>query len=546
MERAHLLAYEIISETEGKLQLIRMGSGQEEGYRSNLWRKKIYIEANGPLAAAYAAMQLKMAESSDFLADWLGPMTPKFPQRWLWLVGTEVFQVSPGIHLGLPMSMSKELSEEQMKFLACRLIRLGFNGIILGELGFTDVCNITTSNNNLLPSLIETLHSFGIKIGLKLRCPTQLAIETLLKQFPIDAILWESAPQRDASCKEATQADLHRKELKELEKILEPFSCQLIYAAHPRSAAQAAAQAFWLTQLPEEAGRQTSIAFSAVSGTYTADYLEPNPLWDHLQRYKDPSSTPLLPILNMGSLEAGDGLWPAPAFDLLARYLPRLYRHPFGGAIVLTKSLPLDGTPLDAALWVCGHALFSPIHTPEVLINIWLQALHPKIDRELWRSACSDGREAIKETFRLLTALREYETNGKEIFTREELLCHGNKALCNLHTARQQFNKISQKQNRKGAGPVTLEEYSNSFFSDIRRLLLLATQSRNITIPGLLTSEEQHPAFWTAVNGGSTEEKSPLRSGAVITMRTTPYLGTPGGVLQRIATENGYSVNDEM
>lgn len=543
MERLHLLAHEIISQTEGKLQLTSVGSGPGEGYRCKVWRKIIYIQADGPLASAYAAMQLKMVESSGLLADWLGLITPRFPQRWLWLVGTQIVQISPGICVGVPTSMSKALSEEQMKFFAARLIRLGFNGIIFGELGSAadaSTLDLSASDSDLFSNLIEALHGFGIKVGIKPRCNTSLsAIEPLLQRLPIDAILWESAAQRDACSKETTQADLHRNELGKLEKILSPFPCQLLYATRPTSPGQAAAQAAWLAELPEEAGSRTSIAFSTVAATYTADYLAPNPLWDHLQRRHDPSSTPLLPILNMGSVGSGDGLWPAPPFDLLARYLPRLYRHPFGGAIVLTKSLPLDGTPLDAALWVCGHSLFSPIHTPEVLINIWLQALHPQIDGELWRSACSDGREAIKETYRLLAALREYETSGKEMFTREELLCHGNKALCCLHSARQQYNKIAVQQKRAGVSCTTLEEYSGSFFSDIRRLLLLAMQSRNITIPGLLTSEEQQPAFWTAMNGGGAEEKTPLRSGAVITERSSPCLGSPTSVLRKIAAENG-------
>lgn len=542
MERVHLLAHEIISQTEGKLHLTSMGSGRGEGYCCNVWRKRIYIEADGPLAAAYAAMQLKMADSSGFLADGLGQVAPRFPQRWLWLAGTQIFQVSPGVGVGLPASMSKALSEEQQKNFAARLIRLGFNGVIFGEVASPGACTLgpAASDSNLLPSLVKVLHGFGIKVGIKPVKLTQLsALETLLQSFPIDAILWESAPQRDASNKEATKADLHRNELTRLEKILSPFPCQLLYSMRPSSPSEAAAQAPWLAELPDEAGSHTSIAFSAVAGPYTADYLAPNPLWDHLQRRHDPSSTPLLPILNMGSVGSGDGLWPAPPFDLLTRYLPRLYRHPFGGAIVLTKSLPLDGTPLDAALWVCGNALFSPTHTPEVLINIWLQASHPQIDGELWRSACGDGREAIKETYLLLAALREYETSGKEIFSREELLCHGNKALCCLHAARQQYNKITAQQKRARPGSVTIEEYGGSFFCDVRRLLLLATQSRNITIPGLLTSEEQHPAFWTAMNGGGAEEKTPLRSGAVITERTSPCLGSPGGILNRIAAENG-------
>src|SRR5262249_8566425 len=79
----------------------------------------------------------------------------------------------------------------------------------------------------------------------------------------------------------------------------------------------------WLPEFIDDAANTTIIAFPAAAGKESHEHLPPNPLWHQLRLSPDVSATRLLPIINGGLLNRGNGLWPVLPLDVLEMYLPR-------------------------------------------------------------------------------------------------------------------------------------------------------------------------------------------------------------------------------
>lgn len=505
MESNLLLAHELVEEVNRcqnipDIHFDRIEADNTEKFKSHSWGGTVHLTAHSSLAAAYAAYQLKAALQSDSLGSWLGERTPSFPQRWLWLVGSQPITVGEGLQVAFPYNLEELHLEKQASKIAKRLISLGFNGLIIGgDLG----SEAGIKNEKMLSDLIHYLHNYELKIAVKFSTGTDVAsLAALLKKNKIDALLWESIfPLQQGPAKSNTLLDLHREELGKIEKVLYPYGCSLLYYIPSPNNLTAKIHASIFNTLSDEAGNKTTITFSPVSGAPFLDHLLPHPFWDTLYKRQASCATPLLPLLNMGSLSLGEGLWPAPPLELIQRFMPSNSRHNFGGAIVLTKYLPCSGTPLDASLWITGHALFHKALSVDMLTIMWLKAFQPEMAQQLWLQGCSYCRQAVKELYYLIDSYKFYESKGRELFSRTELSSRVETSFYNLQAARQQFTKISQpSQQRAGAN---LAEYFRYFSRDLQRLLAMTTRGRNILLPKF--ADDKGPSFWTKEGGGKEQ-----------------------------------------
>lgn len=263
------------------------------------------IDAGSDSALLLALQQVVTGLLSGHFAEFLGEFNPRFPLRPL--------KLPPGPY-------PKEWGS--------RILRLGYNAVIVEGSEFS--CFL----------------EYGLKVFVSGNDLSQLK--------GADGIFWESSllnPEffLHPKAKEMTIAELVQEEMKKIEK--EAKGKGVIYYIPAADEMVALQQASWLETLCDEAGNQTFISFPAVCGNPVYDHLKPHPFWEVLRRAPDVSSTPLMPIINIGAVCQGEGLWPSFSFDLMQE---RFDRHHFGGIIGLCNEVPEKKGLLHLNLWVAS------------------------------------------------------------------------------------------------------------------------------------------------------------------------------------------------
>lgn len=342
--------------------ILRMDSkGKGEGF--NLSRKSgsFVVEAESPLAAAYALNKISAGILSGHLAEFMGKHYSAFPLRPLWFKDYYLSQ----------------FDESKIEKLCRRLIHWGYNAIGLQ-------CRIEENS----PANLKMFRSYGLKVILRPVFPDKentcildssfrLKLQDLQFAKAVDYIFWESRFQDQSVRNNPTyrgklNRDLATEEMRMLESSFKKVS--LIYYIPFNDIGLED----WLPEFFDDAAQDTIISFPAVAGKDTHEHLSQNPLWNQLRLSPDISSTRLLPIINGGLVDRGDGLWPVMPLDVL-EYLPRCRRHFFAGAMITVRYMPAAYGWLDAALWVTGQSLWNT-GVSELLAETWFAAFRPDLN----------------------------------------------------------------------------------------------------------------------------------------------------------------------
>lgn len=476
-----------------------------EGYSASYSAGKLSIIANSPLAQAYAISQMGAASHARHLAEYLGETSPRFPLRPLWLKAPIEVVLTANSRIHLPEFMLAEDAQLLLPRLCKRLIECGFNAIIIGTHLHSWTLNSTASAATVdLNAIIQQLHDHGIQVILKPNFTTELAakapvksqpllevaLQELFEQYPsIDALFWESLWQTEAyqdgeSALETTDAEIALTEIQLLEKCIQGRSKLIFYMAAPNATKkETIRQAHWIVSLLDDMGKDSVLAFNAVSGSAFDDHACDNPLWECLRESPDSSSTPLLPILNSGLVKQGEGLWPITNFDLLERFLPRCSRHHFAGVVGLASHLPQAGSVLDCNLWVAGHALWWPL-PPALLAETWFKAFRA----EESFTFCLQIMKKARFIALSLTAL------PKENLAADEAKICGDSLMANLKHLKWLWEKESCS--ASSAHPSIKDHFA--FFSrDVKQLLGTFLPTYNLPLAYHAGYEEPVTSFWS-------------------------------------------------
>ena len=383
MQKAWQIAEQISAEysrniKEGKTPKLQCKMGtveHEDGFSATYAGGIVNLESGTALGRAFGLSQLTAGIASGHLPDFLGRQTPRFALRPLWLGSDETLKISRNIALGVPAFLHKD--QAGLDLICRRVLELGYNALIFGNNGW-GITNAALQNAEVLQKFTY-IREYGIKIILKpsllhyneAKCPLDLpyqdtikaSIQEFLKQVPeVDYIFWESALLHadflhHPAARDWTFYELVLSEVKLLESSLKD-KVPLFYFVPAFDKLSATRQSTWLPRLCDDVANNTIVAFPAVSGDLYGDHQLPHPFWEILRASKNSSSTRLMPILNIGGIKQGEGLWPVLTFDILEKYVSRCYGHPFAGAIVLTGAIPGKGGILDCNLWVASQALW--------------------------------------------------------------------------------------------------------------------------------------------------------------------------------------------
>jgi hypothetical protein len=348
----------------------------------------------------YGMSTLEVATKAGHLAEFLGERQPLFALRPLWLQASTEVMITEQVSLFLPDFLLANDSHFILPRFCRRLLERGFNSIVLGSQCGAFSSKAATRQLDLIP-IFEELHAHGIQIIIKptfylstegKRCPKcpydkkfgkmlHSACHTLWEELPLgDYLFWESMVQfsnyrHHPHAQEATEAEIVLREVQLLEQCAEDKG--LIFYVPTPDPIVAERQAPWLAQLPDDMGSKTILAFAAVAGPPSADHQLHHPLWDQLRIAPDQSATGIMPIINIGLVQQGEGLWPSANFDLVDRFVKRCRRHHFAGILGLCNHLPCSGSLLDCMLWVASQSLWCDMPT-ELLADTWMRAYLPR------------------------------------------------------------------------------------------------------------------------------------------------------------------------
>ncbi len=519
---------------------LRASKGESSGFVSNYAAGTLSIDSANAIGHAYGIAQMSIAANAGHMAEYLGKVSPKFPLRPLWLGSDCEVSICDQVSIHLPTFMLNPNLLEWIPLAARRLIELGYNAILVGSRLPGYFSNILADKVDL-ESILKLFNDYEIKVILKpnflflhncttsSKCPLdenlcsslQKAFGQIYARIPsCKGVFWESmllSPRYHAhtKAKELTGVEVVIHEVQLLEKCNnlsdKKLDRQLIFYVPSTTAAEAKSQAAWIPNLLDEMGDKSIFAFSAVEGGFYQDHLYDHPLWQQLRRSPDSSSTLLLPIVNIGAVEQGEGLWPLTNFDLVERFFFRCRRHAFAGVIGVVNHLPAPGSLLDFMLWVAGQSMWHD-HPPALLAETWFDSfrkgekfadLYPPL-------------KAVRMIVLELSLLRNLENN-------EERRRIGEPLIAQLKTLTHQFEKDQSVLERP-----SIKDYFKLFVYDIKRFLEQSLQlsCRTIFAP-TFGNEDLQPSFWTHPKGRGD-------------FLVKPQEGLPGSILDKIYKENRF------
>lgn len=474
-----------------------------EGYKSSYAGGKLKITANNSLAEAYAISQMGTAIRAKHFGDYLGENSPRFTLRPLWLKATVEIPLTEELTLNLPEFMLAEDAKLLLPRFCKRLIECGYNAILIGSQN----CNWKLTSNPQPTALdlnvvIQQLHDHGIQVILKPNFKTEIShnaphkskeylkgvLDELFQKFStIDALFWESLWRTEAyldgeSSLDSTDAEIAFSEIQILENCLQNRSKLVFYMCDPEATLKEAERhAKWMINLLDAMNQGTLLAFNAVNGHIYDDYSNDHPLWELLRQSIDSSATPLLPIINVGLVKQGEGLWPVTNFDLLERFLPRCTRHHFAGVIGTASHLPRSGSVLDCNLWVSGQALWHSI-PPLLLAETWFKAFRPEENFAFSLQMMHMARSIVLD----LTLL------SKESVAAEDAKMHGDSLMAHL---RQLKWRIEKETSQVSSHP-SIKDHFLFFFKNVQHLIGAFLPTYNLPLSYQTDGDDPLGSFW--------------------------------------------------
>ncbi|MGM0440009.1 MAG: hypothetical protein ACQEP8_02710 [Chlamydiota bacterium] len=502
----------------------------EGTYQARCERGVITLKADNLLDAAYGAYQLSAGALSGYLGEYLGGCSPRYPLRPLWLVGSGRKAITNSLTISWPEFVKG--GGDIWKQVCLQVIRLGYNAIVFGGHGTRFV---PQEGDFDISHLVDTIRSYGLQVIFKLElnashysacCPLEeeyaklitTAIREMREQdFKVDYILWEGTALGARSLAhptavDATSYELALAEVKLLENNLEEGE-GLIYYLPAKDYKDASSQAVWIERLADDMGPTTILAFSMVAGDPQDLYLTDHPLWQQIRYSSYRSATPLMPIVNIGKVGCGEGLWPDISLQSLQRCRSQMERHNFAGMMIMSKSVPNARCLLDCSLWVAGQSQWYT-RSVEMLVDTWFKAYRPSLDY-------LKVRESFKTIEDIVIKLSGLQKGAEDSAM---LKIKGEELLARL--------KIVQEEALNQVGGI-VGEYSRYFVPDARRIIHQVFKSAKINIPGVLSGSDFGEGFWTKIEGSTKEFAGQVKAHIL----EEPYPGDPKSGQNKIYQE---------
>ncbi len=491
---------------------------------------ELEIIGGDDLDLSYGLAQALVGLLSGHREEFLGSHRPHLSRRVLWMRGNTMCQIVPGLTTAVPQALVGPKGAETIARWASRIVEFGFNTIIFG--GGSLVPENPTSTA-ALANILSLFKDYGLTVGLRIslsgrpsdsRCPFDPdyrqkiaeAFKGMVSEgVSPDLILWESqllhpsflshSQASDALLFEVAQAEVHL-----LEQVL-PTSTTLIFYLPVGGRDFVEQHTHGILSLCDTVGESTIIAFPAVAGEPERDHLPEHPVWDALRRYGEPSATPLLPVVNVGAVGQGDGLWPALTCEVLERYSDHQFRAPFAGIMALVDEIPQGNGFLACNLWVAGQVLWHQ-RPPARLIETWFDAYRPDLQYRSHIQALKLAREVVLD----LSHLADIKASLSRPTQAALSPAHIDLLAARLRLLDQLFrfdSEVSQGLNS------SMADYFHYFSRDAWCLLHWHLDRLRLPAPGVAAAVDHSGGFWTSIKAQGGRN---VPGGATVTCLDSP------------------------
>lgn len=467
--------------------------GNKEGYKAFKERSVVTLHAENQSAALFGSRQSQVGLLSGHERDFLKASKPRFPLRPLF----PSCQMTCKISRDFTVQMPAWLSHQNIEPYCNQLFSLGFNAIIIGALQSQEGVPFPKES---FYKVCEVLKRLGVKVILCLdveeNFPAIFDKESLKKKFSeiegffdiIEAVFWKSQHLKSSfeGCDIKTHAEQLEHELEVIQSVLEEKT-NLIYYLPPKD--KSFKSGTWVQRLLDAARGKTIISFSSTEEDVLHDHLPLHPIFSVLRAAPYVSMTPMMPIINSGCVEKGEGLWPFLNLTFQEKIFASINHHSIAGLAAITSELPRAGTLLDCSLWLTGAMQWTDL-TPTHLLESWLKAFRPSWPLAECIDVIKEAEWIIQEIYKLrhLKAQRESLPHEK--------LRH----LIESIAARiQNLSHVSHKDHQ-------FYDFVRYFLLDAKRLLLHTSSAHAVSIPNLISPDDPVESFWT-----STSIQNPLR-----------------------------------
>lgn len=526
-----------------KIQWSTIREDSSDKITSSYAKGTVSISASNFSNAIFGLNRMRIGIASGHLPEYIGEMVPRFPLRPLW-VGCDVkVFLNPLMESAIP---SYAIDRSKLEKLCERTVELGYNAILFGRREGMSIVSGEAIQTDW-KAICTCLHEYGLKIIVKASIIDQInevhspankkfkkIVQNSIIEFRdavqgIDFLFWESELLHPhyCQCKEADESTLKELVFMEMQSIEEALGNKtaLIFYVPAPNLLTASIHSQWLSELTHEAAGKTIIAFSSFAGDPVHDHAPLHPFWDQLRTHMHSSSTALLPLVNIGGVKQGEGLWPSLSLDLLDAILNRTERHSFAGVISLVNFLPPPGGLLDCVLWITSEMLWRK-RDAFLLAETWFSAYHPE-----WNfPAFAEDFKSIRQIAIHLSRLRSLNLElGRDAISSEEGKALSETLLATLKALEIKCGKI-----KKNSDAPSFYEYFMHFARDARRIILYFLQCLNISIPNVLNQEDLQESFWTQFSQSGGQG---IRSGTV-SFLDLPNQGNPGSRMSLIFAEN--------
>lgn len=421
---------------------------------------------------------------------------PVVADRWLWLPGERVAHLKEGFSVALPACITeRDLAnpEEKAKRLSRKLFALGYHGLIFGARRDLPAGE-AFMGAPLLGPLLKALHQLGVETALQptLRketfgggCPVNPSYSSKVREAlnswfqregeaPKALLWWSRSADRsfhhDPAAAEYLQNELILEELRLVEKAVAGRCKLFFYLNQSWEGKEKAVRQNCLQLLCDESAKGTNILFSAATKESTKATETPHPFLNDLREREGALHTQFLPIVNLGGVAQGEGLWPC----VYVKEASKLFQNHSGGMIALANTLPELDSLLGGSLWSGAQTLLKG-GSPESHFETWLQALRPH-----WKE---EDRLALSEASLLAANLKEIQQSKSEEGLKNRL-----SALIFRERVLQQFDVQPD-----------LKLLLTAFARDFKRIVGFIANQKGVALGGMIEGDINGPGFWTVL-----------------------------------------------
>jgi hypothetical protein len=510
MQRAASFVSDIIKEIESPcLQVSYPDDSNKtslQSYHSQLWRGKLSVRAETPLSAAYGVCRSLIAWRGQ-VTEWLGDQQPRYENRLLWIEGDVEIKLDPALTIVLPRHLvSSSLSitlEERIVILCRKAIEMGFNGLILGAL-FAEVLQSGDLPRSECLLIDQVIAGFGLRFFIMpLASDESIDYSTLFDVFPACCGVVYRCVKLAKQPESTTQ----------LEKLVMQVNCVrqavpdskelLCYLPQDILTCQKYRYSGVWSQLCDQLPGNTTLVFSATAADPPSLAVSMHPFWNELRCSLDVSGVPLLPLLNVGAIGCGGGLWPLSLANEIENTIAKCRRHYFSGVIAIIPAMPKDGSLAHSNLWVTAQRLWRGEASASELMALWFDVYRPDVD--------------YTKAMPLLTEATALALEVTSLFSVSIAKSHEQWRAA-LESAFARLKNLScqmweELHHAVLASLPSLKDCFEPFYVEMRRLLFQLMLVQQVSLPQIVEDGDLSAGFWTKLNAVRGQS---VRAGAEI------------------------------